>query len=285
MNRTTNAVLLCIAAATLLLGAVSCGTTNTDDAAPQGSKLLAMAIAEPANHAETDQMMAEHIELCMRARGFDYNPPPRATVDAATTRLSDLEYATTFGFGLVASPDSQAQPSQDTEQEFSSAHEGDAFSVALSNEYGCADEAFQEVFGPMQSRLESLMAPIEEIESRISADADFIRASDSLSTCLAKAGHEHVRSRDDLYNRFAAEMESVLAHAVTNETVEDQAVSSDHLAAIMNSSVVVDFAERERSAAVALVRCETEHLVPVYAELYEKYEQAVLVNYPDLDIT
>lgn len=185
----------------LLLAACSSGPVDTN--AVESDQLVASLLNERFTSTEYEANVANEVELCMKHRGFDYEPPPTESASAETALTQSLwlgdpdAFDPSVGFGIVDGEEQAllelvaTAAGADTSPAILTEETSAAYQHALwgdGEDKGCEVEASEAV-----QRLTDNTVPTELIRdfAQAAAESPELAAIElEWSSCMLKSGYD-----------------------------------------------------------------------------------------------
>ena len=228
---------------------------------------------------------------CMRAEGFEYVPVDPLAQRAAvlgSSRLSEAEFLQQFGYGistLWGRGRAEADPNERIRMALPPADRraydrvlwgessGMTFTAAVdSGDFaelgGCTRKATEGVFGGAQL-LTQLQGRLDALEERVLQDQRMVRAIESWSKCMAKAGYQYEEPEaidSDLFERMEKIVGPLPGQFATGPAAGEtpRPYNRAKLAALQQEEVAIARADN---------KCEIEEITPVEEKVTPQYSE------------
>lgn len=230
------------------------------------------------------------IRDCMKTKGFDYSPVDPAAQRAAlvgSATLTEEDFEKQFGYGITTlyeqrrreastGPNADYRTSLPANQRpaYDSAlygkNVGTTFAVAVdSGDFadlgGCTKQATDQAFGGAET-LTTLQTKLDELDTRIEADARMAAANKAWSACMSEDGYKNLVKPDEIDGVLEDKLEGVVGPAIRPGVGTTAPADYDKKA-------LADLQRYEVAIVKADIECEEEHIEKVEEKVRKEYEQ------------
>jgi hypothetical protein len=229
------------------------------------------------------------IRECMKKRGFEYTPVDPAAQRAdlvGSATLTEEDFEKQFGYGITTLYEQRLReattsPNATYRESLSEAERsnydralygknvGTSFAQAAdTGEFaelgGCTKEATDEVFGGAEV-LSTLQTKLDELDTRIEADARMVAANKEWSACMQEAGYKNLANPDEVDGVLEDKLEEVVGPAI-RPGVGTKAPTFDKKELQAVQRYEVEIVQKD-------IECEEEHIEEVEEKVRKEYEQ------------
>lgn len=288
---------------TALLSVAGCSSTATTKSSTGPTTTVAGASpSESAFGLDKKSLLARRLKIealvstCMKKQGFDYVPLDPSVVVVGggkfvVTGLSEDEFRKQYGYGFSTTYDLKPatgtsagvnpnvaireglRPSDQKAYDKAlngGSEEGSFANAVFDGDFGklggCNKTAAAEVFGGTDA-LNVVSSTMEEVDKRVSADPQMVKAERDWKDCLASAGFKYATS-DQIDSHFRDGLKAIVG-STPGSTGYDKAA----LAALQ---------QEELRTAEADWACELKYKVPVEPKVIAAVEKAYFAANPGL---
>ena len=296
---TTRRTVICFVT---LLGFAGCSSAKSATKTTKATTIAGASQAESAFGLDKKSLLARRLKIeavvstCMKKQGFDYVPLDPSVVVVGggkfvVTGLSEDEFRKQYGYGFSTTYD--LKPATGTsagvnpnvtirdglnpsdQKAYDKALDGGSEAGSFANAVfqgdfgklgGCNKTAATEVFGGVDA-LDVVSSTLEEVDKRVSADPQIVKAEREWKDCLTSAGFKYSTS-DQIDLHFRERLTAIVGSS-PGSTGYDKA----SLAALQ---------QEELRTAEADWACELKYKVPVEPKVIAAVEKAYFEANPGL---
>lgn len=270
----------------LLLVACGGGGSNKD---PEPQSLDEQVGFELTDSSDKERKVESEIQVCMEAQGFEYvavDPAARRAALLGATGVSEDEFEEQYGYGITtlyeqrrqqasgeANAKIRAALNESERAAYDRALRGDNLDATFEDAVtagdftrlgGCTKEATEKVYGGGEL-LRSLQTGLEELETRILADARMVKAVAAWSECMRKEGYELTIPED---------LDVVLKQRLVAIVGSEPLAATEPGAPPAYDGAALKALQTDEVKMVATdITCEEEHLEAVEKSVRDQYEE------------
>lgn len=283
-------ILTVLAAAPVVRGARTGGDRKLmSDASGMTLSLDERLGIELHDASDKERKVENAIQICMKARGFDYvavDPAARRAALLGATGVSEDTFEERYGYGITTLYEQRraqaageenarlrAALSEPKRKAYDRALRGDRLDATFDDAVsagdftrlgGCTKEAADKVYGGADVR-RSLQRGLEELETGILADPRMVKAVTAWSGCMRKGGYQL---------HLPADVDRVLKQKLAAIVGSDPLTAAEPGAPPAYDQAALEALQEEEVRMVATdIACEEEHLKAVETSVRDQYEQ------------